>query len=161
VIETELTDANGAKLGTFYEPYEENINFASAGKFGRPIPPLCKKLLGTVMCPITGDLDLVYITDLYGGSLSAAKMLEVFKLLSDAGFAHTDLVTWIEQQSGKFMFPGKASQLAGVAPGAEAVVQFAPDAVRRATYVDLAKSIVSGPNQYQLTIDGTWTPAMR
>ena len=173
--ETPIYGKDGTLLGTLYEPFEENIAYASAPKFGKAMPPLCKEALGTVLCPITGDIDLVYVTDLYGASLTPSKMLQVFSALEEAGFAHTDLVTWVEQQTGKFYFPGKASQLAGVASGEEAVVQWAPDGVQRATYVgpvtgtgapvtDPATGLLSiptGPNSYQLTIIGGYTPEMR
>jgi hypothetical protein len=174
--ETPIYGEDGTLLGTLYEPYEENIAYASAPKFGKPIPPLCKEALGTVLCPITGDIDLVYITDVFGGSLTPSKMLEVFSALEDAGFAHTDLVTWIEQQTNAFYFPGKAKQLAGVAEGEEGVAQFAPDGKVRSTYVgpvtatgavvaDPATgqllSVPIGPNAYQLTIVGGYNPSMR
>jgi hypothetical protein len=166
VKETPIHGDGGALLGNEYVPYEENIEFASAFKFkDRPIPPLCIRELGTVMCPITGDIDLVYITDVYGQALSSEKMLEVFKALEEAGFAHTDLVTWTEQQTGQFFFPGKEGQLKGLAPGAESTVQFAPDGKERATYIDLRKSIplgapIQGPNSYQLDIQGGYVPGM-
>ena len=105
-------DVVGLKL---YEPYEENIAYASAPRLGKSIPELCSATLvpGTVMCPITGDIDLVYIVNKWGGSLSSELMLNVFKDLEEAGFAHTDLVTWVDQQTGSFYFPGKASSSPG------------------------------------------------
>ena len=162
VVETPILSKNGTLLGTLYEPYEENIAYARAFKNDSPIPPLCKRALGTVMCPITGDIDLSYITDLYGGSLPYEKLLRVFAKLEQAGFAHTDLVTWLDQQNGAFFFPGKAKQLADIAVGGEAVVQYAPDKKMRATYLGpLQQSITTGPNGYQLTILGGYHPGMR
>jgi hypothetical protein len=161
VKETPILAPDGTVLGTLYEPLEENIAYASAPKLGRSVPALCQAELGTVMCPITGDIDLVYITNLLGGSLSAAKMLEVFAALDEAGFAHTDLVTWIDQQEGSFFFKDKLDQLAGLVKGKESTVQFAPDGKQRATYLaPLDQSIATGPNSYQLTILGTYTPGM-
>jgi hypothetical protein len=88
-------------------------------------------------------------------------MLEVFAALDEAGFAHTDLVTWIDQQEGSFFFKDKLDQLAGLVKGKESTVQFAPDGKQRATYLaPLDQSIATGPNSYQLTILGTYTPGM-
>ncbi len=157
-------DVVGLKL---YEPYEENIAYASAPRLGKSIPELCSATLvpGTVMCPITGDIDLVYIVNKWGGSLSSELMLNVFKDLEEAGFAHTDLVTWVDQQTGSFYFPGKAKQLAGVSVGNEAIVQYCPDpkAPMRATYIDLEESLPflsesADPNHYLLSIEGTYVP---
>jgi len=128
-----------------------------------PLPlsaSLCIRDLGTVLCPITGDIDLVYITNVFGGALDPEKMYQVFKALDDAGFAHTDLVTWVEQQTGKFFFPGKEGQLAGLVPGEESCAQFAPDSIERGTYVTLKDSLSVGPNSYWLLIDGGYHPAM-
>jgi FG-GAP repeat len=159
VRETVLRDENGVNLGTYYKPYQENINYRP----GTGFPPLCTDLIikGIVMCPITGDLDLSYITTLYGNGLSSSLMTDVFAALEKSGFAHTDLVTWADQQTGAAMFPGKIKQLKDIAPGGEAVLQFAPDDVRRLTYLDLAKSIITGSNDYQLAIQGTYVPGMK
>jgi len=159
VAETKVIGEGGTDLGTIFKPYQESISYSP----GRPIPPLCTRNLipGVVMCPITGDLDLSYITTVNGNGLASQKMLDVFKALEEAGFAHTDLVTWLDQQTGAAMFPGKIKQLADIAPGGEAVIQYAPDLIRRATYLDLDKSIITGANYYQMTIQGTYVPPFR
>ena len=164
LVETPILAEDGTVLGALYEPLEENVAYASAPKLGKEIPPLCKevKAFKTVLCPITGDIDLVYITDLFGASLGPDLMQKVFRALEAAGFAHTDLVTWEEQQGGAFFFPGKIDQLEGLTPGNEATAQFAPHGVRQATYIDaLHKSVETGPNSYQLTILGGATPPTR
>ena len=162
--ETSIYGDNGAFLGTQYEPFEEAPNLAQYAKNPDvPLPQsasLCIRDLGTVLCPITGDIDLVYITNVFGGALDPEKMYQVFKALDDAGFAHTDLVTWVEQQTGKFFFPGKEGQLAGLVPGEESCAQFAPDSIERGTYVTLKDSLSVGPNSYWLLIDGGYHPAM-
>jgi hypothetical protein len=161
LVETPILAEDGTNLGVLYEPYQEDIQAANALRQGKSIPPLCKASLNTVMCPITGDIDLSYITDLYGGSLSYEKLLAVFKKLEAAGFAHTDLVTWLDQQDGKFFFPGKEKQLSDIEVGKEFVAQYAPDGKVRATYLAPGKqSITTGPNTYQLTIIGGYHPGM-
>ncbi len=157
-----LAEDGKTVLGTLYEPYEENIAYAANPKLGKPIPSLCKEALNTVLCQITGDIDLIYITDLWGGSLTSEKMYQVFAALEEAGFAHTDLVTWVEQQTNKFYFPGKEGQLKGLVAGKEATAQFAPDKIVRATYVTpMDESISTGPNSYQLTIIGGKNPPIK
>jgi hypothetical protein len=162
--ETSIYGDNGAFLGTQYEPFEEAPNLAQYAKHPDvPLPQsasLCIRDLGTVLCPITGDIDLVYITNIFGGALDPETMYKVFKALDDAGFAHTDLVTWVEQQTGRYFFPGKEGQLAGLAPGGEACVQFAPDGIERATYITLLDSLAVGPNSFWLLIDGGFRPSM-
>ena len=149
------------RYGTQYVPYEESPNLASLKKDAQ-LPKLCIRELGTVLCPITGDIDLVYITNKYGGSLTPEQMYDVFKALDDAGFAHTDLVTWVEQLTNNYYFPGKAGQLEGLVPGGEACVQFSKDGIERATYLaPLKQSIAIGPNNFQLSILGGAFPDMR
>jgi hypothetical protein len=162
---TAILGKDGELLGYVYEPYQESIEFASAPKFGKPIPPLCKEALGTVLCPVTGDIDLVYITNLLGGSLTPTQMWEVFSALEDAGFAHTDLVTWVEQMTTDFMFENKAKQLAGLVKGFESCVQWAPDGLQRATYLaPLDQSLLLTPTAYWLNIvggyEGSIAPAL-
>jgi hypothetical protein len=163
LVETKITSADGhTVLGTLYEPFEENIQYAAYPKLGKKIPDLCKEALGTVLCPITGDIDLVYVTDLLGRSLGAKLMREVYSALEEAGFAHTDLVAWYDQQQGKFFFPGKEKQLENLTLGKDSTVQFSPDGVNRVTYLaPMNQSISTGPNSYQLTIIGGMNPATR
>ena len=163
LVETKILSADGhTVLGTLYEPFEENVVYASYPKLGKSIPELCHEALGTVLCPITGDIDLVYITDLFGRSLGPTLMREVFGALEAAGFAHTDLVTWYDQQESSFFFPGKEKQLENLTVGKDSAVQFSPDGVNRATYLaPMNQSISTGPNNYQLTIIGGANPATR
>ena len=151
------------RYGVQYMPYEEAPNLAHlANNPAAKLPELCIRKLGTVLCPITGDIDLVYITNKYGGSLTPEQMYKVFKALDDAGFQHTDLVTWVEQLTQNYYFPGKAGQLEGLVPGKEACVQFSKDGIERATYLaPLDQSIAIGPNSYQLSIRGGAFPDMR
>ena len=163
LVETPITSADGhTVLGTLYEPFEENVQYAAYPKLGKKIPELCREALGTVLCPITGDIDLVYVTDLLGRSLGPALMRSVFSALEEAGFAHTDLVTWYDEQEGAFFFPGKEKQLENLTLGKDSTVQFSPDAVNRATYLaPMNQSISTGPNSYQLTIIGGQNPTTR
>lgn len=151
------------KYGTQYVPYEESPNLAHLAKDpAATLPKLCIRKLGTILCAITGDIDLVYIVNKYGGSLTPQQMYDVFKALDDAGFAHTDLVTWVEQLTNNYYFPGKAGQLEGLLPGGASTVQFAPDGIERATYLAaLQQSIAISPNNFQLSILGGFFPDMR
>ena len=155
--------ADGKILGTQYVPYEESPNLAHLAKDpAAALPELCIRDLGTVLCPITGDIDLVYIVNKYGGSLTPEQMYKVFKALDDAGFAHTDLVTWVEQLTNNYYFPGKSGQLSGLLAGAESTIQYAPDGIDRATYLaPLDQSIAIGPNNFQLSIEAGYFPDMR
>jgi hypothetical protein len=92
-------------------------------------------------------------------------MWEVFSALEDAGFAHTDLVTWVEQMTTDFMFENKAKQLAGLVKGFESCVQWAPDGLQRATYLaPLDQSLLLTPTAYWLNIvggyEGSIAPAL-
>jgi hypothetical protein len=70
-------------------------------------------------------------------------------------------VTWLDQQDGKFFFPGKEKQLADIEVGKEFVAQYSPDGKVRVTYLAPGKqSITTGPNSYQLTIIGGYHPGM-
>ncbi len=139
--------------GTYYTPLQENLDYYNLRK-GGTLPPDCQRLLASVLCTITGDVDGVYITSLDGGAVPAAKMEAVYARLQAAGWQHPETLTWINNQ-GEFLFGAKAKILKGLEQGGgEAMIEFGPDGKRRATYLDLAQSSLLAPGEWRLQVVG-------
>jgi hypothetical protein len=142
--------------GTYYTPLQENLNFYNLRK-GGVLPPDCHRLLASVLCTITGDVDGVYITAVDGGAISPARMETIYAKLQDAGWQHPETLTWVNDQ-GEFLFGAKARILQGLEQGGgEAMIEFAPDGIRRATYLDLSQSSLLAPNKFRLRVVGGYT----
>lgn len=142
--------------GTYYTPLQENLNLYGLRKTG-VLPPDCRRLLASVLCTITGDVDGVYITAVDGGAISSTRMEAIYAKLQEAGWQHPETLTWVNDQ-GEFLFGAKARILQGLEQnGGEAMVEFAPDGIRRATYLDLAQSSLLAPNQFRLRVVGGYT----
>ncbi len=142
--------------GTYYTPLQENLKLYDLRK-GGVLPPGCRRLLASVLCTVTGDMDGVYITTVNGGSLSAEKMARVYERLQKAGWQHPETLTWINDQ-GQFLFGAKSKILKGLEQGGgEAMIEYAPDGVRRATYLNLDQSVLLAPNKFRLQVVGGYT----
>jgi hypothetical protein len=123
----------------YFKPYQENLGLQP----GAPIPPNCKQLVvkavTRVLCRVTGDMDGVYLTSKLGTALTRDKVLAVYRKLAAAGWQHPETFTWVDQM-GAFWFERKEKILAGLGPLGEAMAEFAPDGLVRATVLDLDKT---------------------
>ncbi len=145
--------------GSYYTPYQENLEAAQAVKNGGPLPPNCKRLLLSVLCTVTGDVDGVYVTTVDGGPVPQAKLIKVYNELQALGWQHPETLTWVDNQ-GQFFFGAKKKILSGLQQGGgEAMIEFAPDGKRRATYLDLAKSTLIDKNgtNYRVSVVGGYS----
>ena len=132
-------------------------------KSGGPLPPNCKQLLLSVLCTVTGDIDGVYVTSVDGGPVSPAKLIKVYNKLQALGWQHPETLTWVDHQ-GQFFFGAKKKILSGLQQGGgDAMIEFAPDGKRRATYLDLAKSalIDKSGKDYRVDIVGGYTDYLK
>ena len=144
--------------GTYYTPYQENRNLYKLRKTGE-LPPDCKRALLTVLCTVTGDIDGVYVTTVDGGAVAKDILVKVYNELQEAGWQHPETLTWINN-TGEFLFGAKAKILEGLERGiGEAMLEFAPDGGRRATFIDLKQSSLIGKNgeNYRVRIIGGYT----
>lgn len=142
--------------GTYYTPLQENLNLYNLRKTGA-LPPGCKRILASVLCTVTGDMDGVYLTSINGGALSPEKLAKVYEKLQKAGWQHPETLTWIND-SGQFYFGPKAKILKGLEQGGgEAMIEYAPDGVRRATYLDLDQSVLLEKGKYRVRVVGGYT----
>ena len=142
--------------GTYYTPLQENLEYYKLRK-GGTLPADCRRLLASVLCTITGDVDGVYITTVDGGAVPATKMEAIYARLQAAGWQHPETLSWINNQ-GEFLFGAKSKILQGLEQGGgEAMIEFAPDGVRRATYLDLAQSSLVAPGEFRLRVVGGYT----
>jgi hypothetical protein len=81
--------------------------------------------------------------------------------MEKAGWQHPETVTWIDKL-GEFIFGKKTEILSDLdwsTPGAQAVVEYAPDEVSRAAYLDLKASfdgaeVGLGPQNFKLVVRG-------
>jgi hypothetical protein len=84
-------------------------------------------------------------------------MEAIYAKLQEAGWQHPETLTWINNQ-GEFLFGKKTEILQGLEQGSgEAMIEFAPDGVRRATYLDLSQSSLLAPNEFRLRVVGGYT----
>ena len=144
--------------GTYYTPLQENPKYADLAKGGGTLPPNCKRLLLSVLCTVTGDVDGVYVTALDGSALPPDKLVTIYERLQAAGWQHPETLTWINNE-GKFMFGSKEKILRGLEQGGEAMVEYAPDGVTRATYLNLDESTLVGPDNFHLRVVGGYHDA--
>ena len=160
LLSTPAPAENGIPAGgTYYTPLQENLNYFNLRK-GGALPPDCRRLLASVLCTITGDVDGVYITSVDGGAIPASKMEAIYAKLQAAGWQHPETLTWINDQ-GEFLFGAKSKILKGLEQGGgEAMIEFGPDGVRRATYLDLAQSTLMGRNEFRLRVVGGYTSVL-
>lgn len=127
---------------------------ASVRKGNGPVPPNCRRMLLSVLCTITGDTDGVCITNLDGGPLPQDQLLKVYAQLQAAGWQHPETLTWINNE-GQFFFGAKANILKGLEQGGgEAMIEYAPDGVRRATYLNLQQSALISRDSFRLQVVG-------
>jgi hypothetical protein len=153
------TEASLPAGGTYYTPLQENLNLFNLRK-GGVLPPDCHRLLASVLCTITGDVDGVYITAVDGGAVSPTRMEAIYAKLQAAGWQHPETLTWINNQ-GEFLFGAKSKILKGLEQGGgEAMIEFAPDGIRRATYLDLSQSSLLAPNEFRLRVVGGYTSTL-
>jgi len=142
--------------GTYYTPLQENVKFYNLRKGGR-LPPNCRRLLASVLCTVTGDMDGVYVTSANGGSIPADKMAGIYERLQKAGWQHPETLTWINNQ-GEFLFGPKAKILKGLEQGGgQAMVEYGPDRVRRATYLNIDQSVLLARDKFRLRVVGGYT----
>jgi len=145
--------------GTYYTPLQENLEYYNLRKAGT-LPPECRRLLASVLCTITGDVDGVYITAIDGSALPASRMEAIYAKLQAAGWQHPETLTWIDNQ-GKFLFDKKSDILKGLEQGGgEAMIEYGPDGVRRATYLDLSQSTLLAPGEWRLRVVGGYTSTL-
>jgi hypothetical protein len=143
--------------GTYYTPYQENLNYYNVRKGSGALPANCKRLIGSVLCTITGDVDGVYITNLSGGAVAQTTLLRVYKKLQALGWQHPETLTWINNQ-GQFFFGTKADILSGLEQGGgQAMMEFGADGVQRATYLNLKQSSLIGSENYRVQITGGYS----
>ena len=138
--------------GTYYRPLQENPALDGLAESGI-LPKECLRQLAAVLCRVTGDMDGVYVTGPNGTALDPVKLAKVYELLAAAGWQHPETLTWIDA-NGKFYFGAKAKILQGLEKGGEAMVEFGPDGLARATFLDLTKSYLFGPQEFFLSVDG-------
>ena len=143
--------------GTYYTPYQENPKYASLARSGGKLPADCIEKLLSVLCTVTGDMDGVYVTTLQGGAIPSDKMVKIYKLLQEAGWQHPETLTWINDE-GQFFFGSKEKILRGLEQnGGEAMIEYAPDGVRRATYLNLDQSSLLSRDNFRLRVVGGYT----
>ena len=125
------------------------------------MPLDCKRLLGSVLCTVTGDMDGVYVTTVDGGAVAAETLINVYKELQKAGWQHPETLTWINNQ-GQFFFGAKADILKGLEQGGgQAMIEYAPDGKRRATYLNLSQSTLMNSTDYRVRIVGGYSSITR
>ena len=144
-----LDEKQLADGGTYYKPLQEKPTYEGLSESGT-LPKECVRRLGAVLCRVTGDMDGVYVTNVGGTSLDPTKLARVYDKLAAAGWQHPETLTWVKGD-GSFYFSAKAKILKGLEKGGEAMVEFAPDRVARATYLDLSKSWLFSPQSFYST----------
>jgi hypothetical protein len=147
-----LTRTDIGDGSSYYRPWQQKLSV----KPGAKLPKWCRNfghLLG-VLCRVTGDMDGVYIADPAGRALSPEKIIAVYKRLAKAGWQHPETFTWVDQMTGEFYFNAKKKILAGLTAGGEKVMEFAPDSKVRAVWLDLEKSVMTGPQDYFIARNG-------
>jgi hypothetical protein len=150
LVESTLEDG-----GTLYTPYQENLKYYNLRKTGT-LPSRCKRLLGSVLCEVTGDMDGVYVTTTAGTAVPQDKLVKIYEALQKAGWQHPETLTWINS-AGEFYFAAKEKILQGLQLGGEATIQITPTGNAYATYIDLAKSKLISPTNYYLDLVGGFT----
>jgi hypothetical protein len=144
------SDIGGGAM--YYRPLQENPALKGLAEKGK-LPDWCKRLLKTVLCRVTGDMDGVYITNVGGTSLSDTKRLRIYLKLAKAGWQHPETLTWL-LGDGQFFFSAKKKILAGLEKAGQAMIEFGPDGKQRATYFDLSKSFLFAPDSYYIDVLG-------
>ena len=140
--------------GTYYRPFKENPALDGladgTGEHPKDAGKCIRKLVAAVMkllSRVTGDMDGVYLTDLAGRALSEAKQIRVYKLLQAVGWQHPETLTWISKE-GLFDFAKKTDILKRLQLGGQAMMEFGPRNVVRATYLNLADSTLTSARDY-------------
>jgi hypothetical protein len=95
---------------------------------------------------VTGDVDGVALTDVFGQNLGDARHIELASMLASGpmGSPHLETLSWW-QQAGEFVWDGKLRYLRGVH------AQLGPDGVFRLVEMDLspqALRFLRGPDDY-------------
>ena len=153
-----IPEENGIPAGgTYFTPYQENPQAAKLVKNGGKLPDDCIAKLLSVLCTVTGDMDGVYVTRLDGSAIPPSEMVKIYGWLQEAGWQHPETLTWIDNE-GQFFFGAKAKILKGLEQGGgEAMIEYAPDGVRRATYLDLSQSSLLSRTDFRVRIVGGYT----
>lgn len=148
--------------GVYYTPLQENLELYHLRKTTDPLPKNCHRLLKSVLCTITGDVDGVYVTRVDGSAFSPEEMVQIYKRLAAAGWQHPETVTWIDK-AGQFFFGAKADILKELGPAGEAMVEYGPDRVARATRLALEQSglLNASTSDYVLSVLGGYTDTLR
>jgi hypothetical protein len=94
---------------------------------------------GSLMVPVTQDVDMMAILTADGQILSAQLRAEAYEYLSNIlGIQHGETPSWI--LDGEIIFQAKAKQLADAIPGGEALAVFGPDGSVTAGFYNAALS---------------------
>lgn len=127
------------------------VEYAGSTEF---VPMMENKLTGKI-ARITGDIDGLYILTPAGMALTVAQHREILEDLWKTGWQNPETLTWIRE--GEFMFKSKQKILAKHAPGGEAAIEWGPDGIDRAVYLNLEQSTLVGPRQFWLNVVGGYT----
>lgn len=148
--------------GTYYRPYQENPALDGLANGEGKLPNYASKCirkivetLAKLLCRVTGDMDGVYLTDLEGRALPEAKQITVYNLLAAVGWQHPETLTWIK--NGLFDFEKKTNILKELELGGQAMMEFGPHNVVRATYLNLADSRLTSARDYFVAVLGGLT----
>jgi len=88
----------------------------------------------------------------FGVRETGNQMVKIYDALADAGWQHPETLTWINDQ-GEFLFGAKVgiiNKLDISTPGAQAIVEYGPDSVARAVYLNLKESNLVGRDNFRL-----------
>lgn len=127
------------------------VEYAGSTEF---VPMMGNKLTGKI-ARITGDIDGLYIITPAGMALTVAQHREILETLWKTGWQNPETLTWIKE--GEFMFRSKKKILAKHAPGGEAAIEWGPDGIERAVYLNLEQSTLVGPREFWLDVVGGYT----
>jgi hypothetical protein len=157
-----LQQTDIADGGTYYRPYQENPALDYLAKDKGPLPldaSKCERrlimLVMKLVCRVTGDMDGVYLTTPNNTALPEALRIEVYNALAAVGWQHPETLTWIK--NGLFDFDKKTNILRALELGGEAMMEFAPDGIVRATYLALNASRFGTVNDYFVAVLGGYT----
>ena len=143
--------------GEYYTPLQENLELYRLRKTGH-LPENCRRLLLSVLCTVTGDLDGVYVVHPDGTGIAPHVLVKIYDELAKFGWQHPETLTWIDE-AGNFFFGSKADILKELQVGGEGMVEYAPDGETRATYLNLGQSALFGKSgsSYRVRIIGGYS----
>jgi hypothetical protein len=144
--------------GEYFTPLQENLDLYRLRSAGN-LPENCKRLLQSVLCTVTGDIDGVYVVNTDGTAIPRGTLVKIYGELARAGWQHPETLTWIDR-SGEFLFGAKADILKGLEVGGSAMVEYAPDGLTRATFLNLRQSVLLDGKDYRLRVVGGYADAV-